>query len=254
MSDSTSTAKDSQSNLLLDSSLLQKSSVSAETGQMTFYTSLLITLAHFGCGVLEWALGHYQVMGANLGFAALSAAFTLALWSRPTSVALIASGAVITVAAMAMFLFVSVGPTVTVVYILAPIPVFRILGLKWGWPMALSFLSLAAFSLFATEAAVDAIPWVIRVNIVIGFLVAIGFGFLFELSRQKSVARLEASLKELRVLHGLISICATCKKVKDGENTWLQLEAVLRQEGFAEFTHGMCNVCLDDAMQELNGK
>lgn len=239
-----------QSSLLLDSSLLQKSNLRAETGQMTFCTSLVITVAHFAIGIMEATHGRDLNMWANLGFALVSLAFTLSLWRNPTSIVLLISGGAITLASMAMFLFISAGPAAAVAYLLAPIPAFRILGLKWGWPLALAFMGMATFCLFGTDDG-TLVSLAIRVNIMIGFFMAMAFGWVFEYSRQKSVARLENSLKELRVLHGVISICASCKKVKDGENTWRQLEAVLRQDGFAEFSHGLCSHCKDDALDAL---
>lgn len=248
---SASPAPDFRSSLLLDSSLLQKSNLRAETGQMTFCTSLVITLAHFAIGIMEATHGRDPNMWANLGFALVSLVFTLSLWRNPTSITLLVSGGIIMLASQAMFLFISAGAAAAVGYLLAPIPSFRILGLKWGWPLAMAFMGMATFCLFATDDGA-LVSLAVRVNIMIGFFMATAFGWVFEYSRQKSVARLEISLKELRVLHGLISICALCKKVKDGENTWRQLEAILRQEGFAEFSHGLCNSCKDDALQVID--
>lgn len=244
---------DSESSLLLDSSLLQKSNLRAETGQMTFCTSLVITVAHFGIGIMEACYSRDLNMWANFGFSLVSLFFTISLWRNPTSIALMASGGLITLASMGMFLFVSAGPAAAVAYILAPIPAFRILGLKGGWPVSLAFLALATFSLFGTDDGA-LVSLAVRVNIMIGFFMALAFAWVFEVSRQRSVARLEQSLKELRVLHGLISICSSCKKVKEGENTWRQLEAVLQQDGLAEFTHGLCKPCMDNALNDLQEK
>ncbi|MCK5512478.1 MAG: GAF domain-containing protein [Thermodesulfovibrionia bacterium] len=43
----------------------------------------------------------------------------------------------------------------------------------------------------------------------------------------------------------LIPICGWCKKIKNDENYWEQLEVYLTNEGFGVFTHGMCPVCAE---------
>jgi hypothetical protein len=47
----------------------------------------------------------------------------------------------------------------------------------------------------------------------------------------------------LRVLRGLIPICAGCKQVRGGDGAWSPLEAFLEAHSHAEFTHGLCQAC-----------
>jgi hypothetical protein len=55
--------------------------------------------------------------------------------------------------------------------------------------------------------------------------------------------RLERALAEVRTLRGLIRVCAWCHKV-DAEGRWQQLEAYVRDHSHAEFTHGICPICM----------
>lgn len=42
---------------------------------------------------------------------------------------------------------------------------------------------------------------------------------------------------------GLIPICAFCKKVRDDNGHWTQIEAGLRDHPDVEFSHGICPEC-----------
>ncbi len=56
-------------------------------------------------------------------------------------------------------------------------------------------------------------------------------------------ARVEESLSRIRVLRGLIPICSWCKKIRDDEGFWSQMEVFIREHSEAEFSHGLCPDC-----------
>jgi PAS domain S-box-containing protein len=62
--------------------------------------------------------------------------------------------------------------------------------------------------------------------------------------------RMEAALKEVQTLRGLIPICAKCKKIRDDKGFWQKVEIYLEKNSQARFTHGLCKDC----MKELYGK
>jgi GAF domain-containing protein len=62
--------------------------------------------------------------------------------------------------------------------------------------------------------------------------------------REKLVDGLTEALTQVKTLSGLLPICATCKKVRDDNGYWSQIEAYLRTRSEAEFTHGMCPDCI----------
>jgi hypothetical protein len=47
---------------------------------------------------------------------------------------------------------------------------------------------------------------------------------------------------ELRVLRGFIPICMRCKRIRDDEGAWNQLEAFIAEHSEARFSHGYCPV------------
>jgi hypothetical protein len=50
---------------------------------------------------------------------------------------------------------------------------------------------------------------------------------------------------ELNVLSGLLPICASCKKIRDDDGDWQQMEAYIRDHSEAEFSHGICPACAE---------
>jgi DNA-binding response OmpR family regulator len=64
-----------------------------------------------------------------------------------------------------------------------------------------------------------------------------------ELKRQKE--ELEATLARIRRLEGIIPICSYCKKIRNEENSWEQLEVYITDHSEALFSHGICPGCKD---------
>jgi sigma-B regulation protein RsbU (phosphoserine phosphatase) len=59
------------------------------------------------------------------------------------------------------------------------------------------------------------------------------------------VGELEATLAEIKTLKGLIPMCASCKKIRDDQGFWQQVEGYLMQHSQAEFSHGLCPECME---------
>jgi len=57
------------------------------------------------------------------------------------------------------------------------------------------------------------------------------------------VKELEAALARVKLLHGLLPICSYCKKVRDDQNYWQQVESYIEGHSEAQFTHGICPEC-----------
>ena len=54
---------------------------------------------------------------------------------------------------------------------------------------------------------------------------------------------LKDALSNIKVLKGLLPICATCKKIRDDKGYWNQLESFIDKHSEAQFSHGMCPDC-----------
>lgn len=64
-----------------------------------------------------------------------------------------------------------------------------------------------------------------------------------EQERERLVDELQAALLQVRTLSGMLPICACCKKIRDDQGYWTQLEAYIQSRTEAEFTHGICPDC-----------
>ncbi|MEX2606812.1 MAG: hypothetical protein WD708_05655, partial [Kiritimatiellia bacterium] len=62
---------------------------------------------------------------------------------------------------------------------------------------------------------------------------------------------LEQALKEIKVLRGILPICANCKKIRDDAGSWQMIELYIRQRSEAEFSHGICPDCAKEWYPDL---
>jgi hypothetical protein len=63
--------------------------------------------------------------------------------------------------------------------------------------------------------------------------------------------RLEAALAENRVLQGMLSICAQCKRIRDGaDQQWKPVELYVQDHSAAVFSHGLCPTCAEAFLRE----
>ena len=62
---------------------------------------------------------------------------------------------------------------------------------------------------------------------------------------------LEKILSEIKVLQGIIPICAYCKNIRDDQGYWNQVEKYVSDHSEAKFSHGICPACFENEMKEL---
>lgn len=72
-----------------------------------------------------------------------------------------------------------------------------------------------------------------------------------EQERERLIGELQAALSEVKALHGLLPICASCKKIRDDQGYWTQVEVYLTAHSSAEFTHGICPECEQQYREQL---
>ncbi len=62
-------------------------------------------------------------------------------------------------------------------------------------------------------------------------------------------------MSEVKVLQGLLPICAGCKKIRDEEDHWNPLEIYIDRHSEAHFSHGLCPDCVARyrSRQDRNG-
>jgi DNA-binding response OmpR family regulator len=62
-------------------------------------------------------------------------------------------------------------------------------------------------------------------------------------AREQLIVELREAGEKVKLLSGLIPICAHCKKIRDDKGYWNQIEVYIRDHSEASFTHGICPEC-----------
>jgi PAS domain S-box-containing protein len=72
-----------------------------------------------------------------------------------------------------------------------------------------------------------------------------------EEEREHLLAQIQEALAHVKTLHGLLPICAWCKKIRDDKGYWTRLEEYISTRTEAEFTHGICPDCAEKLHNSL---
>jgi len=74
-----------------------------------------------------------------------------------------------------------------------------------------------------------------------------------EQERRLLLHQLQEALANIKTLQGLLPICAACKKIRDDQGYWHQVEEYIGQHSAAQFTHGICPDCIATRYGHLLG-
>jgi AmiR/NasT family two-component response regulator len=83
-------------------------------------------------------------------------------------------------------------------------------------------------------------------------IAAARFADLTELRRLNS--ELKIALDNVKVLRGLLPICACCKKVRGDKGYWEAVEGYFSKHSEIQFSHGICPDCIDKFYPEFKPK
>ena len=81
-----------------------------------------------------------------------------------------------------------------------------------------------------------------------------GFGKMFMASHAKLLdekRNLQKALRQISTLNALIPICCHCKKIRNDEGYWQQLEVYMHEHISADFSHGICPDCAREIYQNV---
>lgn len=70
-------------------------------------------------------------------------------------------------------------------------------------------------------------------------------------ARLRVVERLLGLRTLVKQLEGMLPICAYCKKIRDDQNHWKQIETYIAARSDARFTHSICPECKTQLLSEL---
>lgn len=69
--------------------------------------------------------------------------------------------------------------------------------------------------------------------------------------RERLIAELQESARNVKKLSGLLPICSSCKKIRDDHGEWNPLEVYIQQRSEASFTHSFCPDCVRRLYPEI---
>jgi len=76
------------------------------------------------------------------------------------------------------------------------------------------------------------------------------FDFLLRDLKQNEEKLLNA-LSEIKTLHGILPICASCKKIRNDKGYWQMVEEYISEHTDAKFTHGICRECAENLYPDI---
>lgn len=75
-----------------------------------------------------------------------------------------------------------------------------------------------------------------------------------EAEREDLIQELTRALADVRQLSGMLPICSQCKKVRDDQGYWSQIETYLSERTEATFTHGVCPDCARRFREDMQAR
>lgn len=64
-----------------------------------------------------------------------------------------------------------------------------------------------------------------------------------EKERERLIGELQEALQRVRSISGLLPMCSSCRKIRDQQGDWHNLETYVRNHTEADFSHGICPEC-----------
>jgi DNA-binding response OmpR family regulator len=99
----------------------------------------------------------------------------------------------------------------------------------------------------ADEYMIKPVDWeLLRVRLQIGARIV-----ALQQSLTQRVNELQDALSTVKVLSGLLPICSYCKRIRDDNHYWQQLESYVSAHTDAQFSHGICPGCLEKAKHDM---
>ena len=92
--------------------------------------------------------------------------------------------------------------------------------------------------------------WIGALNRLVAIVVMWTMVHVTHRHRSEEEAQREA-VAQVKVLQGLLPICAACKAIKDARGKWHRLENYLLANSQAQLTHGLCPTCYQKYVGEL---
>lgn len=112
---------------------------------------------------------------------------------------------------------------------------------RWAGVGFATGLVAARLGLALSVDAANSPAWAAVVNALIRLVVLVALAIVAELQRHR-----QQLAARVRVLEGILPICSFCKKIRRDDGDWEQIESYVSQRSEAQFSHGLCERCLQE--------
>lgn len=158
----------------------------------------------------------------------------------------------------------AIGPYFDPFFLIIPVGVMAWFGGRaWGISMAVSNILIHSWYHFVVWDE-NFTLLVSFANLVLAILVLVAFAEMTHRvasgrrtqarlldEKEKLIHSLEEARENIKVLSGFLPICASCKKIRDSQGYWEQIEEYIRANSEAEFSHGICPDCMQRLYPEF---
>lgn len=132
--------------------------------------------------------------------------------------------------------------------LLMPLSIVFMIGFKEGFLWILGIIIVMSIIMFGKFGYVHEIDFSTRFIVIFSILTILSCSieFLREKYLNQLIAEkeeLKKALNQIHVLKGMIPICASCKKIRDDQGFWTQIETYIKNHSDIEFSHGLCPEC-----------
>ena len=140
------------------------------------------------------------------------------------------------------------------VYYLILLEVGMVLSLTIAWEFWLEDLTFAFFLVdHETEDLAERLEYIITSSVFVCIALIVPLWVIIrDISRlEKTTARLQEALDNIKTLEGLLPMCANCKSIRDDGGYWQQVEVYIRDHSEAKLSHSICPDCATKLYPDL---
>ncbi len=67
---------------------------------------------------------------------------------------------------------------------------------------------------------------------------------LSETEKERLIRKLETALQEIKTLKGILPLCSYCKKIRNDDNSWEEVDRYIHKHSEADISHSLCPECI----------
>ncbi|MCX7727225.1 MAG: hypothetical protein N2053_10310 [Chitinispirillaceae bacterium] len=131
---------------------------------------------------------------------------------------------------------------------LMPLSIVFMIGFKEGFFWVLGIIIVMSILMFGKFGYVYKNDFSARFIIIFSILTLLSccIEFLRERYLNQLITEkeeLKKALDQIHILKGMVPICASCKRIRDDQGFWTQIETYIKEHSEIEFSHGLCPEC-----------